>query len=207
MVNSLYNNIEKMKVLNDLVYFRNSYPKFMMGCQRSRKNVYDLTFGNTTDKDINLIRKFMVLLNNDQFLKVTQLLDITAIDKIDEQQRFQLCYTLLNPIGFSRFIVRISLFQLSLVSSVHSIYASANWLERECWDMMGIIFLNHTDLRRILTNYGFEGHPLRKDYPAVGYSQVRYDELTKSVIEEPIVLTQEFRYFDFLSPWERNFTK
>ena len=103
-----------------------------------------------------------------------------------------------------RIFLNISNSELESVSSIESIFKSANWFEREVWDMFGVYFLNHPDLRRILTDYGFEGYPLRKDFPLSGYTQVRYDEELKRVILEPLELTQEYRYFNFISPWERD---
>jgi NADH-quinone oxidoreductase subunit C len=183
-------------------YFLNIYPKYFQGIQKGKELITDfqvMTALNDRLKEIILLTKY------DQFVKVSQLMDIVAIDKIDEiPNRFQLCYNLLNIEKYERYVLRIALPVRSFVVSVSTIFPSANWLERECWDLMGIPFLDHPDLRRILTNYGFDGHPLRKDFPAIGYVQVRYDDEYKAVVEEPVGLSQEYRYFDFLSPWHYN---
>nr|YP_007890693.1 NADH dehydrogenase subunit 9 [Jakoba libera]AGH24187.1 NADH dehydrogenase subunit 9 [Jakoba libera] len=128
--------------------------------------------------------------------------DMTAIDYPQETKRFVVVYNLLS----SRFATRIRLLvqttETSPVASATHLFPAADWFEREIWDMFGIYFSNHPDLRRILTDYGFEGHPLRKDFPLSGFVEVRYDEEEKRVITEPLELTQEFRSFDFLSPWQ-----
>lgn len=132
------------------------------------------------------------------------LFDLWADDFPEFLRRFRLSYGLLNVYTSQRIFLNISSSELESVLSVESIFKSANWFEREVWDMFGIYFLNHPDLRRILTDYGFEGYPLRKDFPLSGYTQVRYDEELKRVILEPLELTQEYRYFNFISPWERD---
>ena len=132
------------------------------------------------------------------------LFDLWADDFPEFVKRFRLSYGLLNIFTSKRIFLNISSFELEPVLSIESVFRSANWFEREIWDMFGIYFLNHSDLRRILTDYGFEGYPLRKDFPLSGYTQVRYDEELKRVILEPLELTQEYRYFNFISPWERN---
>jgi NADH-quinone oxidoreductase subunit C len=141
------------------------------------------------------------LLASDSMLRATQLLDVVGIDRPLLQRRFQLVHYLLSPEMELRIAIRTALLKDEPVDSLAGTYLSAPWLERECWDLLGIPFTDHPDLRRILTNYGFEGYPLRKDFPLSGYCQVRYDEDAKAVVEEPVALTQEFRYFDFLSPW------
>lgn len=132
------------------------------------------------------------------------LFDLWADDFPEFSRRFRLSYGLLNIYTSQRVFLNISNSELEPVLSVEPVFKSANWLEREVWDMFGIYFLNHPDLRRILTDYGFEGYPLRKDFPLSGYTQVRYDEELKRVILEPLELTQEYRYFNFISPWEHN---
>jgi len=140
-------------------------------------------------------------LSNDSMLRFAQLLDVVAVDRPLALYRFEIIHHFLSPELEVRLLLRNKLRKDESIGSLTSIYHSASWLERECWDLFGIPFTDHPDLRRILTNYGFDGHPLRKDFPLTGYRQVRYDEDQKSVIEEPVSLTQEFRYFDFLSPW------
>lgn len=132
------------------------------------------------------------------------LFDLWADDFPEFLKRFRISYGLLNVYTTRRIFLSIANSELESVSSIESIFKSANWFEREVWDMFGIYFLNHPDLRRILTDYGFEGYPLRKDFPLSGYTQVRYDEELKRVILEPLELTQEYRYFNFISPWERD---
>lgn len=130
------------------------------------------------------------------------LMDITAIDYPSESKRFHLVYNLLSIQYNGRLVVKTCVHELEPVDSVTPLFSSAGWWERETWDMFGIFFANHPDLRRILTDYGFEGHPLRKDFPLSGYIEMRYDDSEKRVISEPLQMTQDFRYFDFGSPWE-----
>ena len=130
------------------------------------------------------------------------LIDITAIDYLGEKQRFQVIYNLLSMHHNQRVRVKVSLSERDEIPSITDIYASSDWYEREVFDMYGIKFLGHRDLRRILTDYGFRGHPLRKDFPLTGYNEVRYDEVRKRVVYEPVSLQQEFRNLDFSSPWE-----
>jgi len=134
-----------------------------------------------------------------------QLIDITAIDYPDSSPRFEIVYLLLSTSTNKRLIVKIKVDEGELVRSCVNIYKSANWSEREVWDMFGIFFSGHPDLRRLLTDYGFEGHPLRKDFPLTGRVQVKYDVDQNRVVYEPVKLIQEYREFDFLSPWETSF--
>ncbi len=130
------------------------------------------------------------------------LADICGVDYPDRAERFEVVYNLLSLKLNQRIRVKVATDEEQAVPSVTSIYSAAGWFEREAWDLFGIYFSDHPDLRRLLTDYGFEGHPLRKDFPLTGYVQVRYDEDQKRVVYEPVRLTQEFRSFDFLSPWE-----
>lgn len=131
-----------------------------------------------------------------------QLMDITAADYPDREERFEVVYILLSLKRNQRVKVKVATDEDTPVASAISVYSAANWYERETWDMYGVFFDGHPDLRRILTDYGFEGHPFRKDFPLTGYVEVRYDEDQKRVVYEPVKLTQDFRSFDFLSPWE-----
>lgn len=131
------------------------------------------------------------------------LIDICGVDYPSRRRRFEVVYNLLSTRYNSRIRVQTSVDEITRISSVVSLFPSAGWWEREVWDMFGVYFINHPDLRRILTDYGFEGHPLRKDFPLSGYVEVRYDDSEKRVVSEPIEMTQEFRYFDFASPWEQ----
>lgn len=141
-------------------------------------------------------------LKSDPHLRMRTLIDITAIDSPGEEKRFTLVYQFLSMALNLRVRIKAALHDGESAPSIAAIHPSANWYEREVFDMYGILFANHPDMRRILTDYGFQGHPLRKDFPVSGYTELRYDEERKGVIYEPINLVQEFRQFDFLSPWE-----
>jgi len=141
-------------------------------------------------------------LKNHMGTRCSQLIDITAVDYPDRENRFTVVYNLLSVDLNSRIRLKTEVDGLTSIESVTALYPCAAWWEREVWDMFGIFFTNHPDLRRILTDYGFQGHPLRKDFPVTGYTEVRYDETEKRVIYEPLELSQEFRSFDFASPWE-----
>ncbi|WP_292172154.1 NADH-quinone oxidoreductase subunit C [Brevundimonas sp.] len=131
-----------------------------------------------------------------------QLLDICGVDFPDREERFEVVYHLLSMTRNARVRVKVTTDEVQPVPSVISVFPCADWFEREAFDMYGMLFSGHPDLRRLLTDYGFQGHPLRKDFPMTGYVEVRYDEEQKRVVYEPVKLTQEFRNFDFLSPWE-----
>lgn len=153
------------------------------------------------------ICKVLDFLRDDKECAFELLMDVTAVDYPERQYekdkgRFEVVYTLLSLRHNHRIRVKIYANEDTIVPSVISIYNSANWFEREVWDMYGIMFKGHPDLRRILTDYGFEGHPQRKDFPLTGYVELRYDEELKRVVYEPVQLTQDFRYFDYTSPWE-----
>ncbi len=129
-------------------------------------------------------------------------MDLTAIDYPSREKRFDIVYILLSMTQNKRIIVKVSLKEDENIESITSIHKASDWYERECYDLFGIKFLNHPDLRRIMTDYNFEGHPLRKDFPLTGHTEVRYDDLEKKVVYEPVKLTQEYRNFDYMSPWE-----
>ena len=141
-------------------------------------------------------------LKENQNLIFNQLIDITAVDYPSNSLRFEIIYILLSMVLNKRVIVKTFLDDSEGIESITTIHKSADWYERECYDLFGIQFLNHPDLRRIMTDYNFEGHPLRKDFPLTGHTEVRYDDLEKKVIYEPVKLTQEYRNFDYMSPWE-----
>jgi NADH-quinone oxidoreductase subunit C len=128
--------------------------------------------------------------------------DLTAADYPEREKRFDVIYQLLSPTKNARIRVKIEVGEGDDVATALAVYKAADWFEREVFDMYGIIFTGHPDLRRILTDYGFQGHPLRKDFPTTGYVEVRYDDEQKRVVYEPVKLVQEFRQFDYLSPWE-----
>ena len=154
---------------------------------------------NIDEKDLLEVLLFLKTNNKTKF---RQLIDITAVDYPENEQRFKLVYLLLSHEANSRVVVYYNVNENEIISSITSIFPSANWMEREVFDMYGIRFKDHPDLRRILTDYGFEGHPLRKDFPLTGHTEVRYSEEDKKVIYEPVKLEQNYRNFDFESPWE-----
>ena len=148
------------------------------------------------------LKRFMQLLLNDTNCEFKQLMDLCGADYPDREERFEVVYNLLSLKHNHRIRVKVKTDENTPVDSVTSLFSTANWFEREAWDMYGIYFNDHPDLRRLLTDYGFEGHPLRKDFPLTGFVEMRYDETQKRVVYEPVKLTQEFRNFDFTSPWE-----
>jgi NADH-quinone oxidoreductase subunit C len=141
-------------------------------------------------------------LRDDPDLRFRQLIDLTAVDYPDRAHRFDVVYHLLSHAKNRRVRVKIETDEDTPVATIVGVHPCADWFEREAFDMFGIVFEGHPDLRRLLTDYGFTGHPLRKDFPMTGYVEVRYDDELKRVVYEPVKLPQEFRQFDFLSPWE-----
>ena len=148
------------------------------------------------------IVKALTFLRDDTNCRFKMLVDICGVDYPERDERFEVVYNLLSLTHNQRIRVKVTTDETTPVPSVTGVFSSAGWAEREAWDLYGILFSDHPDLRRILTDYGFEGHPLRKDFPLTGYVEVRYDDEQKRVVYEPVKLTQEFRTFDFLSPWE-----
>jgi NADH-quinone oxidoreductase subunit C len=148
------------------------------------------------------IIKFVEFLVVDNECQFSTLIDITAVDYPEKLKRFTIVYHFLSMVQNQRIRISAHIFEDEVVPSIIALHPSANWFEREVFDMYGIFFSGHPDLRRLLTDYGFTGHPLRKDFPTSGYLEVRYDEVKKQVVYEPTKLTQEYRQFDFLSPWE-----
>ena len=148
------------------------------------------------------ITRVLSFLRDDVNCRFKQLMDICGVDHPDRVPRFEVVYNLLSLINNNRIRVKVKTDEETPVPTATEIFSSANWWERETWDLFGIYFSNHPDLRRILSDYGFEGHPLRKDFPLTGFVEVRYDGEKKRVVYEPVKLTQDFRSFDFLSPWE-----
>ena len=141
-------------------------------------------------------------LRDDRHAAFNQLSDLTAVDYPERPNRFEMVYQLLSMRNNMRLRILVAVGEGQAVPSATTVYSAANWAEREAWDMFGIFFAGHPDLRRLLTDYGFEGHPLRKDFPLTGHVEVRYDDTQCRVVNEPVSLVQEFRDFDFLSPWE-----
>jgi NADH-quinone oxidoreductase subunit C len=148
------------------------------------------------------IAGFIEFLRADSACKFSTLVDITAVDWPTRAARFDVVYHLLSMYQNHRIRVKLALREDEQVATITGVFAGASWYEREVFDMFGILFAGHPDLRRLLTDYGFAGHPLRKDFPTSGYVEVRYDEALKRVVYEPVKLAQDYRQFDFLSPWE-----
>ena len=148
------------------------------------------------------IVRVMTFLRDDSNCQFKILVDVCGVDYPSRPERFEVVYNLLSLRHNQRVRVKVAVGEDTPVPSVTGVFSSAGWYERETWDLYGIFFSDHPDLRRLLTDYGFEGHPLRKDFPLTGYVEVRYDDEQKRVVYEPVKLTQEFRTFDFLSPWE-----
>ena len=144
----------------------------------------------------------LALVRDDRQAAFTQLIDLTAVDYPDRKYRFDIIYQMLSMQNNMRLRLVAAVGEGQAVPSATAVFLAANWAEREVWDMFGIFFAGHPDLRRLLTDYGFEGHPLRKDFPLTGHVEARYDDSQRRVIHEPVHLVQEFRDFDFLSPWE-----
>ena len=158
----------------------------------------ELTLTTTSGSIVAMLR----FLRDDAQTQFISFIDICGVDFPERKARFEVVYHLLSPRQNARIRIKLSVDADTTVPSVVEIYPGADWFEREAYDMYGILFTGHPDLRRLLTDYGFEGHPLRKDFPATGFSEVRYDDAQKRVIYEPVSLRQDFRNVDFQSPWE-----
>jgi NADH-quinone oxidoreductase subunit C len=144
----------------------------------------------------------MTLLRDDRQFAFQQMMDLCGVDYPEREERFDVVYNLLSVTLNQRCRVIVATDETSAVPSIHELWSAATWWERECYDLFGVLFSNQPDLRRILSDYGFEGHPLRKDFPLTGYVEVRYDVDRRQVVYEPVKLPQDFRNFDFVSPWE-----
>lgn len=186
-------NIIKLNKL--AVYIAKCYPKGL----KSIVVQDDILYININKE---ILVNFVIFLKNHSSLKFVTLLDIWGVDYPSRIKRFEVNYLLLSIKYNLRIILKVTVAEDESIESLVNIFNSANWLERETWDMFGIYFANNLDLRRILTDYGFNGYPLRKDFPLSGYVEVRYDDGEKRVVQEPLEMTQEFRYFNFSSPWE-----
>jgi NADH-quinone oxidoreductase subunit C len=154
---------------------------------------------NTTPANVIALLTF---LRDDVQCGFVNIIDVCGVDWPQREKRFDVVYHLLSPRQNLRVRLKLQVAEDESVPSATSVFLGADWFEREAWDLYGIPFEGHTDLRRLLTDYGFEGHPLRKDFPVTGFVEVRYDDVLKRVLYEPVELKQEFRNFDFLSPWE-----
>ena len=156
----------------------------------------------TVEMRANALPGFIKFLKTDTACRFTTLVDITAVDWPEREARFDVVYHLLSMWQNQRIRVKCAVDEGAMVPSITGVHHAANWYEREVFDMFGILFADHPDMRRLLTDYGFRGHPLKKDFPTTGYTEVRYDEVQKRVVYEPVSLVQEYRQFDFMSPWE-----
>lgn len=164
---------------------------------------YSVAFGELTlEVRADQIVKVLTFLRDDSQCKFAQLTDICGVDYPERTKRFDVVYHLLSMINNMRIRVKVRTDEETPVPSVVGVFPAAGWYERETWDMYGVMFNDHPDLRRLLTDYGFQGFPLRKDFPLTGYVELRYSEEEKRVVYEPVQLQQEFRDFDFMSPWE-----
>jgi NADH-quinone oxidoreductase subunit C len=152
--------------------------------------------------ELTNLRTLLIFFKNSSFFKMNILTDVVCIDNLNAFKRFELIYCLISSLNGTRVFVKIFIDDNESVPSIVDIFPSSIWLEREIWDMYGVFFNDHPDLRRILTDYGFDGHPLKKDFPLSGFVELRYDDESKKILIEPVSLTQEFRYFDFSSPWD-----
>ncbi|MEE9140708.1 MAG: NADH-quinone oxidoreductase subunit C [Alphaproteobacteria bacterium] len=176
-------------------YIVAALPETVLGAEVTRGELVITTMPQS-------IVKVLTFLRDDSNCLFKQLVDLCGVDYPDRGRRFEVVYNLLSLTQNQRVRVKLSVDEGTPVPSVTRVFSSAGWYEREAWDLYGIYFSDHPDLRRILTDYGFEGHPQRKDFPLTGYVELRYDDEQKRVVYEPVKLTQEFRNFDFLSPWE-----
>ena len=164
---------------------------------------WEIAFGElTATVTLAELHGFIELLKTDGSCRFTTLVDITGTDTPSRDARFEVVYHFLSMRRNQRIRVKVRVREDELVPSISDLYSSADWFEREVFDMFGVMFSGHPDLRRILTDYGFRGHPLRKDFPTTGYVEVRFDEVEKRVVYEPVKLVQDYRQFDFMSPWE-----
>ncbi|MFC2967221.1 NADH-quinone oxidoreductase subunit C [Acidimangrovimonas pyrenivorans] len=162
-----------------------------------------VAFGElTVEVTLASIPSFIEFLRSDSACQFSTLVDVTAVDHPERPARFDVVYHFLSMYQNHRIRVKVAVREDEMVPSITGVHPSAGWFEREVFDMFGILFSGHPDLRRLLTDYGFRGHPLRKDFPTTGYTEVRYDEAEKRVVYEPVSLVQEYRQFDFMSPWE-----
>jgi NADH-quinone oxidoreductase subunit C len=175
----------------------------IVGALAGAVSAYKVAFGQLTlDARADDIVRVMTFLREDPRCQFVSFIDATAVDWPAREKRFDMVYHLLSPKLNRRVRVKIETDETTPVPSVVAVYPGADWFEREAYDLYGVLFVGHPDMRRILTDYGFEGHPLRKDFPLTGFVEVRWDDEVKRVVYNPVRLAQEFRDFDFLSPWE-----
>ncbi|GAB1868908.1 NADH dehydrogenase [ubiquinone] iron-sulfur protein 3, mitochondrial [Camponotus japonicus] len=190
-------HIDVTRLVNFGRYISNCLPKYVQQVQLTAGDELEILIA---PEGIIPTCAFLKDHHNTQFVNLS---DITALDVPSRQYRFELVYNLLSLRYNSRIRVKTYTDELTPIDSICSVFKAADWFEREVWDMFGVFFVNHPDLRRILTDYGFEGHPLRKDFPLSGYVELRYDDEQKRVVIEPLELAQEFRKFELSAPWEQ----
>ncbi len=177
--------------------------QYIKSCTDQSVQDYEIVRGElTVTTDRTHIHDFLVFLRDDHRCLFKQLVDVCGVDTPDNEERFDVVYHLLSLVYNVRIRIKITTDENTPVPTVSDIYSAANWAEREVWDMYGVMFSDHPDHRRILTDYGFDGHPQRKDFPLTGFVELRYDEEKKRVVYEPVELRQDFRMFDTLSPWD-----
>ena len=175
----------------------------IVGALPGAVTAHTLTYGELTlTANAADIVKVITFLRDDPRCAFFSFIDVTAVDWPGREKRFDVVYHLLSPTRNTRVRIKIATDETTPVDSIFDVFPGADWFEREVYDLYGVLFTGHPDLRRLLTDYGFEGHPLRKDFPLTGFVEVRYDDEQKRVVYEPVRLAQEFRTFDFLSPWE-----
>ena len=181
----------------------NELPAYLTEVRSALISSSEIKYGelNVTTTTENVIA-LLTFLRDDAKCGFVNMTDICGVDWPQRAERFDVVYHLLSPKKNLRIRVKVPVGEDQPVPSACGVYPGADWFERETWDMYGVLFTGHPDLRRLLTDYGFEGHPLRKDFPTTGFVEVRYDDAAKRVVYEPVELKQEFRNFDFLSPWE-----
>jgi NADH-quinone oxidoreductase subunit C len=193
MATSSADELTSLKELGDRIMA--AHPQDVLGCDVQLRELMVTVRGSA-------IVKVMTYLRDDPGCLFKVLTDVCGVDFPEREKRFEVVYNMLSLRHNRRIRVKVLTDEVTPVPSVTGVFSAAGWFEREAWDLYGIFFSDHPDLRRILTDYGFEGHPLRKDFPLTGYVEVRYDQEQKRVVYEPVKLTQDFRTFDFLSPWE-----
>jgi NADH-quinone oxidoreductase subunit C len=181
----------------------NTLGQTILQALRGSVKSYAVAYGELTIyAEASKIVEVMRFLHDDAACQFVCLIDVTAVDWPSREKRFDVVYHLLSPKHNQRIRVKVETDETTPVPSVITVYPGADWFERETYDLYGVLFTGHPDMRRILTDYGFDGHPLRKDFPLTGFVEVRWDDEAKRVVYEPVRLNQEFRNFDFLSPWE-----
>lgn len=187
-------NIESIQVYGK--YLIKLFPQYIERVEYAKKEL--IIYAKTSK-----IKELMLCLRDHTHCQFKVLSDLCGVDFPQKKKRFEVVYNLLSLRYNARLRVKVAVDELTPVPSIVSVFSAAGWYEREVWDLYGVYFANHPDLRRILTDYGFEGHPFRKDFPLTGYTEVRYDDEQKRVVSEPLEMTQEFRTFNFTSPWEQ----